>query len=43
MRKLVHMWLPDQAPEWFRRALPENYPLEVYDPKKEVILQWITQ
>jgi hypothetical protein len=29
------MWLANQAPEWFRRALPENYPMEIYDPEKE--------
>ena len=29
------MWFPHHAPEWFRKVLPENYPMEIYDPKKE--------
>jgi hypothetical protein len=41
MRKLVHMWLPHQAPEWFRRALPENYPMEIYDPEKDYDLDTV--
>ena len=35
MNKLVYMWHPDQAPHWFRDALPENYPMEIYDPAQE--------
>ena len=41
MRKLVHMWPANQAPEWFRRALPENYPMEIYDPAKEYDLDTV--
>lgn len=41
MRKLVHMWPLDQAPQWFRRALPENYPMEIYNPKKEYDLDTV--
>lgn len=41
MRKLVHMWLPHHAPEWFRKALPDNYPMEIYDPEKEYDLDTV--
>jgi hypothetical protein len=35
------MWPANQAPEWFRRALPENYPMEIYDPAKEYDLDTV--
>ena len=41
MRKLVYMWLPDQAPYWFREALPENYPMEIYNPTTEYDLDTV--
>jgi len=41
MRKLVYMWLPHHAPEWFREALPENYPMEIYDPEKQYDLDTV--
>ena len=41
MRKLVYMWFPNQAPHWFRRALPENCPIEIYDPIKEYDLDTV--
>lgn len=41
MRKIVYMWLPHQAPEWFRESLPDNYPMEIYDPEKEYDLDTV--
>jgi hypothetical protein len=41
MRKLVYMWIPDHAPHWFRESLPENYPMELYDPEKEYDLDTV--
>ena len=41
MRKLVYMWIPDHAPHWFRESLPENYPMELYDPTKEYDLDTV--
>lgn len=41
MRKIVYMWLPDNAPHWFREALPENYPMEIYDPTKQYDLDTV--
>ena len=41
MRKLVYMWFPHHAPEWFRDVLPENYPMEIYDPDKEYDLDTV--
>jgi hypothetical protein len=35
------MWITDQAPHWFREALPENYPMEIYDPEKEYDLDTV--
>ena len=35
------MWLPDQAPYWFREALPENYPMEIYNPTTEYDLDTV--
>ena len=41
MRKLVYMWIRGQAPHWFREVLPENYPMELYDPAKEYNLDTV--
>lgn len=41
MRKLVYMWIPDHAPHWFRESLPENYPMEIYDPEKKYDLDTV--
>ena len=35
MRKIVYMYPQDQAPHWFRPALPDNYPAEYWDPNKD--------
>ena len=35
MRKLVYMYQQAQAPHWFRPALPDNYPVEYWDPDRD--------
>ncbi len=35
MRKLVYMYQQNQAPHWFRPALPQDYPVEYWDPDRE--------
>ena len=34
MRKLVYMYQQNQAPHWFRPALPQDYPVEYWDPNR---------
>jgi len=32
MRKIVYMFLQDQSPNWFRPAVPVDYPVDYWDP-----------
>lgn len=35
MRKLIYMYHRHRAPHWFRPAMPDNYPVEYWDPNQE--------